>query len=447
MPGPERSGELSLPRLLAYAGPGLPLAALTLPVYLYVAPLYAVELALDLSVVGGILFAARLFDMLSDPLIGMLSDRWRLPWGRRRPWLIAGLPLVMLAQFQLFQPPEAAGEIHLLGWSLALYVGWTMVMMPYLAWGAELSEDYHGRSRVVGAREIAVVLGTIVAAALPAVLADGAEGRRAELAPLAWFLLLALPLTGLLAVLAVPDPRPPAAAPNPASGDWRAGWRVLAGNRPFGLLIAAYLLNGAANGLTATLFFLFAERVLILPDQAQLFLVAYFACGIVSVPLWLMIARRLGKHRAWSAGLAAACLGFAAVPFLGAGDGGLFLAVCILTGLCLGSDLALPASMQADVVDVDRAKSGSRRTGLYFSLWSMATKLSLALAAGVALPALDLAGFRADMPGDGGGLWMLTLLYGGVPIAIKLAAIACVWRFPLDAEAVQRLQSDLRESG
>lgn len=445
MPAPDPAAGLSLPRLLAYAGPGLPLAALTLPVYLYVPSLYAGALALDLAAVGIVLFVARLFDMASDPLVGWLSDRLSLPLGRRRPWIIAGLPLIMLAQYQLFQPGDGSGLAHLALWSLVLYLGWTFAMLPYLAWGAELSDDYHGRSRIVGAREIAVVLGTVVAVALPALSASDSGDRRAELEPLVWFLTAALPLTILIALAAVPEP--PRRHPAAPSGHWRDGLRILVANRPFRLLIGAYLLNGAANGLTATLFFLFAGHVLGAAAEAQSYLAAYFVCGILSVPLWLFLSRRLGKHRAWSAGLAAACLGFLAVPFLGQGDGLAFLGVCILTGFCLGSDLVLPASMQADVVDVDRVEAGRRRTGLYFALWSMATKLSLALAAGVALPLLDLVGFQADQPGNPTGLWMLTLLYGGVPIAIKLSAIACVYRFPLDAEAVRALQRRLAEQG
>ena len=125
-----------------------------------------------------------------------------------------------------------------------------------------------------------------------------------------------------------------------------------------------------------------------------------------------------------------ACGWFALAPFLGAGDTGWYLALCLGTGLALGADLALPPSMQADVVDVETARTGAARTGLYFALWGMATKLSLALAVGIAFPALDWAG------GASAGGWMLALLYGGVPVVFKLAAVALVAQHRLD-EATQ----------
>ena len=139
------------------------------------------------------------------------------------------------------------------------------------------------------------------------------------------------------------------------------------------------------------------------------------------------------------------CIFFASVPFLGAGDASLFLIICMLTGACLGADLTLPASIQADVVDVDTAEGGERRTGLYFAFWGMATKLALALAVGVAFPILDFAGFEAGAETNApGALLTLALLYGGVPVLFKLAAVALMWGFPLDEKAQSNLKSRIQ---
>jgi Na+/melibiose symporter-like transporter len=436
------ASEVRLPagRLAAYAAPGVPLAALTLPVYIYLPAFYAEDLGLGLALVGGLLLAARLFDVVTDPIVGALSDRWQTRWGRRRPWLVAGLPLMLLAMFQLFLPPDGAGAAHLVGWTLALYLGWTIVLLPYAAWGAELSGDYNERSRIVGAREACIVAGTVLAAALPGalplVLDDVSGDARAEsLAAIAWFCLFALPLTVGTALLFVPEPAPAAVG----RVALMPGLRLIAANAPFRRLLIAYLLNGTANGMTATLFLLFVSHVLQLPDQAGYLLLAYFVSGIVSVPIWVAVSYRLGKAPAWAVGLALTSLLFVAVPFLGPGDVWPFLAVCIATGLCLGADLALPGSMQADVVDLDTLQAGSQRTGLFFALWGMATKLALALAVGVAFPVLDLVGFDARAVTDDARLG-LSLLYGAAPIAIKLSAIALLWRYPIDA----RRQAELR---
>ncbi len=237
-----------------YALPALPLAALTLPVFVHLPAFYGDTLGLGLAAVGTILLLARLTDVASDPLIGWLSDRTPAALGRRRLWLALGTPLLAVAAWHLLRPPADAGAMHLLLWSILLYLGWTMVALPYQSWGAELSDDYHERSRIAGWREGATVAGTLAAAALPALVGGRSPG--AALAVIAIGVAVALPATVALCLWRIPE-RPPAAAP---AAIGRAALRLIAGNRPFRRLLAAYLLNGFANGLPATLFVLFVTH-------------------------------------------------------------------------------------------------------------------------------------------------------------------------------------------
>jgi GPH family glycoside/pentoside/hexuronide:cation symporter len=423
----------------AYGLPGLPLAVLGLPLFIYLPTFYAESVGIELATVGLVLLIARLWDVVTDPVIGALSDRTRGRYGRRRPWMIGALPLLCLSIWFLFVPPAGAGVGHLLVWSIALYLAWTMFQLPHAAWGAELSSDYHQRSLVTGTREALVIIGTLLAAAAPVLLAgeDGQEaGLAAVLRALAIGLIIGLPLASVIAAALVSDP--PAAIPSRAR-PWRErvveGTRAMKENRAFARLILAYLLNGVANGLPATLFLLFVGHVLVLPDKAGALLFIYFACAILGIPLWVWLSGRLDKHRAWLIAMAGNCLIFVWAPFLGAGDYMPFLAICVLSGLCLGADLTLPPSMQADVVDLDRAGEAGHearpRTGLYFAFWGMATKLALALAVGITFPALDLAGFDASdgAVNDEDGLLVLALLYGVLPIAFKIAAMLLMARF------------------
>lgn len=432
--------KLTWTTLLAYGALGLPLAALNLPLYVYLPAFYAADIGLGLTTVGLILFCARLLDTVTDPIIGELGDRTKTRFGRRRPWMVAACPLLIIATLMLFIPGTSPGGLYLFVWTSLAYLAWTMMILPFTALGAELSGDYHERSRITGAREGFVVVGIILAAALPIMLGLDADTQRREvLSVLGWSMAVLTPL--LLVALLVMTPEPKSVKQRPLA--FLDGLRIARQNRPFLRLIAAYILNGIANGLPATLFFLFVGDVLKVGEQAGPLLLLYFVAGIVGIPIWLQISRAIGKHRAWAAAMLWASAMFVWAPFLGEGDLVLFTLICALSGLSLGADMALPASLQADVVDLDSETSGQQRTGLFFALWSMATKLSLALAIGIAFPVLDMIGFTAGGDNSPSALLGLAMLYGLLPVAIKLAATALVWRFPIDAREQSERQRRL----
>lgn len=425
---------LAWPRLLAYGLPGLPLAALLLPLFVYLPTFYAENLGLGLGLVGSLLLLARLSDMVTDPVVGALSDRFGWPLGRRRSWMLFGLPLLLIAAHRLFLPPDEVGAAYLLIWTVAAYLGATLVQLPYNAWGAEISDDYDERSRISGIREGFVVVGTLLAAGLPALLA---ADLKTAMAVIGWGLVVVLPLAVALALKAVPEGR----FQRSRRLGWRQGATVLYRNRPFRRLLAAYFLNSIANGLPATLFLLYVNHVLEKPSWSGLLLFIYFACGVAAIPLWLRLSARWGKHRAWTAAMVMATAVFALVPLLGPGDHWWFLAICVITGIGLGADLTLPASMQADVVDLDTLKSGQQRTGIFFALWGIATKLALALAVGLAFPLLELAGFSPQTAGQPeAALLALVLLYSLVPAAFKLGAVALFLGYPITAARQQRIR-------
>lgn len=424
--------------LLAYGLPALPLAALTLPVYALLPKHYA-NLGIAVGAIGLALLFARLWDVVTDPLIGWLSDRTRGRFGRRKPWVAAGLPLTMLSVWALFLPSGEVGLLHLVGWSFLLYLGWTMMFVPYTAWGAELTGDYDQRTRVAAYRDVLFLLGSIAAPVIINAVGAGAAGMEGEaLRALAWFVLATLPLAALLLIWRVPEP--PIVASRQRIGR-RRGYVLLRRNRPFQRLVLAYLLNGLANGLPGQLFLFYVQFVLMEGERAGVLLLAYLVSGLLAVPLWLRLSARYGKHRVWTWAMLWACGWFACVPLLGPGDFWAFLAICVLTGSVLGADLVLPSAMQADVVDQETAKSGTARTGLYFAIWGLATKLALALAA-LGLTAAAWFGFQAA-PGVANtpdALFALTVIYSLVPIVFKITAVALLWHWPITAE----VQAELR---
>ena len=440
-PGHDKSsretGALSLPLLLAYALPAIPLAALTLPLYVLVPTYYTEALGLPLAGVGFALLIVRLFDAISDPAVGWIGDRARTRFGRRRTLFALGIPIVALSAFMAFAPPADASLFWLTGWGLLLSLGYTTMLVPYSAWGAELAGDYHQRSRIAGWREGLILLGTLGAIALPYTIGFDDPTVWNGLALLGAAIAVLLPLLGLVTLVAVPEPRDFSRR----KLKLQEGLKAIAKNGPFLRLLAAFFLNGLANGIPATLFLYFVSDRLGMPEARGMFLFIYFLCGVAGTAIALQVAKRTSKHRAWSVAMIIACIAFAPAPLLPEGAWYGFLAICILTGLLLGFDLALPPSIQADVIDVDTAESGEQRSGLYFALWSLTTKLALALAVGVAFPLLSLAGFDPQGETTQNGLLALAVAYGWLPIAAKLAAISLMWNFPLD-EAQQKSLRD-----
>ena len=427
-----------LDALAAYGVLGLPLAALGLPLVVYLPPFYAQMAALNTGLVGVIIFVARLVDVISDPIVGTASDRMSSRFGRRRPWIAAGIPLLMLSAWFLFMPGHDVGALYLLLWSILAYIGWTLIYLPFTTMGAELSEDYDERSRITAWREGFLVLGTLIAIMLPAAAQQWIGGRGVGLEAIAIFLFVALPLCGGLFLWRVPE----RAGNQPSVIPWSHSWRLLAGNAPFRRLVLAYLLNGAANGLPAALFLFFVTAILGADETtAGIFLMIYFLSAVAGLPIWLWIGRRWSKHRLWCVSMLWVSAVFVFSLTLGRGDYAGYIAICVLGGSGLGVDQSMAASIQADVIDEDTAAGGDGRAGLYFGLWGMATKLALAIALGIAYPLLWLSGFDSAGNNDGAAVWTLALLYGLLPVAVKLGVVALMWRFPLDRGRHAELQA------
>ena len=299
--------------------PAIPIAALTLPLYIIVPTFYSETLGLSLAAVGGAIIAVRIIDAVTDPVIGWLSDRWRPPFGRRRTFFVVALLPAAISCVMLFWPPEKPTALYLAFWGAALSMGFTAMQLSYTAWGAELAGNYRVRSRIAGYREAFTLIGTLIAIALPFAIGIDRGGLHG-LAVLGFVVAVCLFLFGGLAVANVPEPREYTVS----KVKILEGLRHMARNGPFVRLIAAYFVNGLANGIPATLFLYFVAQRLDAADMRGPLLFIYFLAGLFGVPLTLRLAERLGKHRAWCYAMLFNAALFALVSLLGAGDAYLF---------------------------------------------------------------------------------------------------------------------------
>ena len=437
------SERLSWTLLLSFGSISMPVSLLAIGLFMFLPTVYSTNSGISMQDVGLIIFATRLWDFVTDPLVGWLSDKTRSRFGRRIPWMtLAWLPLSISA-YKLFLPPPGVGASYLAFWSFLLFFSGTSLFMPYTAMGAELSTSYHQRSRIFAFRHIFAVLGTFTAALLFWFASrQGVVDPEADaLKLIAWVGLALLPVTLVATLLKA---REPPIDDTSARDDirWKDGVRIMFGNRTYLRILGCYLCNGIANALPVTLLFFFVRSVLEAPEWTPRILALYFAAAICGTPLWLFFANRFGKHRSWCIALLLAAGTLVFVPFFGAGDVYWFLVIALIVGLTLGADLAMPAAMLADVVDQDVLETGRQRTGMYFAVWAMAAKLAAAAAVGVSFPILDWVGFVPDMYNEAGALLVLAILFGLCPVVFKLLALLFLWRYPLTAAR----QAELRRS-
>lgn len=418
---------------IVYGLPALALAVPTLPAHVLLPSYYAGPLGLGLTATGIAIFSARMIDVLSDPLIGHFSDGW----GRRKPFIAIGSIVAAIALLALFAPPDGIGPVYLGLWYALLYVAWSTVMVPYTAWGAELSTDYRDRSKIASWREGMGLVGIALAASLPAILQKfGHSLAGAMLATALLAIALGVPALFLLLRL-VPEA---GGSPHRKPADLPAAMRAAAGNGPFRRLLAAWFINGIANGLPAGLFPLFiVARLGASEQQLGLVLLIYFAAAVISLPLWLWLLKRVDKHRLWCLTMLMAIVAFVWVPLLPFGSVTAFAMICIVTGLALGADLSLPPAMQADVVDWEQLQHGRGKAGLLFAFSSMSGKLSSALAVGIAFPLLAVLGLDPKSAATAGvqaaeGSFALAVIYAWVPCVFKALAVGMMWRFPIDRQ-------------
>lgn len=397
---------------LSYGALGLPLAFVALPLYVILPNHYASEFGVPLAALGAVLLAARLLDAVADPLIGRWADGL-FARSSASAWLAVAIAAVVLALgFRALFFPAVQGTAALLAWcagALAVaYLAYSVISVIHQAWGARLGGDEPQRARIVAWREGLALLGVLAASVLP------------SLAGLSVTTLVfaALLLAGVAALYAAPRPDTDRAGRAPVA------MTLPLATREFRALLAIYLVNGIASAVPATLVLFFIRDRLQAPAFEPLFLASYFAAGALSIPLWVRAVGRFGLARCWLAGMVLAIAVFAWAALLGAGDVAAYVAVCVASGIALGADLTLPGALLAGVIQ--RAGHAGRGEGAYFGWWNFATKLNLALAAGLALPALQWFGYAPGARGDE-ALTALTLAYCVLPCALKLGAVALLY--------------------
>jgi GPH family glycoside/pentoside/hexuronide:cation symporter len=405
---------------------------------------FATDVLLIAPATVGVIFAlGRMWDAVSDPIVGTWSDRTRTALGRRRPWMVAGVPLLVVSLLMTWIPPVSLVGTAQVAWIAAslfgFYTAFTCYMVPHQSLGAELSRDHHDRSRIFGVQSAFFTVGIMLAfgGMQYVTLAPDPRSAAARLV-VGWVVVMA-------AVLLIPPlllRERPEHQGRGGQSSFRAMGDVLRSRHARRLLFAQFV-QMLGTGVIGILSPYLTIYILRRPELIGPLPAVFVVFSVASIPVWVRLSRRFGKRDAWAASLVGAAVAFSGVFFVGEGDVALIFALLVLAGLSLGAGGVIGPSILADVIDADELASGERKEGAYSAAWGFAIKSSNALVILFTSVALQLSGFVPNVEQSETTLLALRLLYAGMPLVMFLAAAQVLRGFGLDEAEHSRIRAEL----
>ncbi len=439
----EASDKLPKKTLFFYSLSDMPIQVAALPVAAFIPNYYGADLGVSLVAVANVWLITRLFDGIIDPVIGYLSDKTETRWGRRRIWMVAAVPVMMLAVYKVFFPQTPVDATYLLIWMIVYWIGWTMLLIPYYAWAAELSPDYHERSLITGWRAWIGMVANVISKLIPviALYYFGFGGTPAVVFMIGIMLLILIPMSVGLTVTQVPE----RTDVKPVQISVTKGLRMMLKNGPFRRLVTAFFFSFVGIAFaTATIVF-FIRGVIGHEGGSIVMLLVFYGAGLCGVPFWVWLSNRIGKHKAWIASLLVYPFFSPLYLLLGEGDFYWMLPISAITGFAGGAFHALPNSMKADVIDLDEMRTGENRAAMFFAVWSFTMKIALSFGPWLALLMLAWAGFDAAPGAENtpAQLFKLSLVFAlSPPVFFTIAAVFAL-KYPITKERHGRMRSAL----
>ena len=438
--------------ILAFSARAFFGGAMALLMSVYLGKFYIDTLLLPAGLLAVGLVISRSIDALTDPLMGYVSDYTRTRWGRRKPWILVGVLGNALTFYLLFVPQVAPATPWVMVWFLLFYgAGFLFVTMSHIprqALGKELTFDALERLRLFGAVTVFEALGVLIGASTPAVLAMGLgiDDLGAQMRLIAPVAVIGYAATNLWLVRSVPE-RPVAARER-----WPAlvpGVRRIFRNRPFRVLFAAKVLKAIPAALPAALAPFYLQYVLEVPQERLLIwtgvlILTYLGTGFLVLPIWLRLARRWGKRKAFIVASAVGVVGNGLTVFVGAGQLTLLICVGVLVGVQLHVWVMLIRAMQADIIDYDELCTGERREGMYVSLWEIIPKFALAFGTALGMATLGFVGYVPKAPAQAPVVvWSLRIMFAILPALFDLLALIVMIFYPLTEDRHRQVRAAL----
>ena len=413
------------------------------------------------AVMGTIFGASRIWDAISDPIAGYLTDRTRSRLGRRRPWLLAAALPIGGIYIMLWSPPEAmqGQTISVLGlfsmssltlWMtfgvIGFYSAMTIFVVPHQSLGAEISTGYHDRNRIFGARHAIWGIGSMLALVGMYLFVVSTDPRKTAMQQA----VLAAVVTAAMLIFCVTRLRErPEYQGRGASSPFRAYKDVL-GNRHARLLLIVFLIENLGSATIGILTLYIAEYIIGTPQLAPLFILAYMVPSIASVPMWMPLAKRFGKKPLWMFSMVLTAFSFGGMFFLQEGSTFLITFLAFTAGTAAGCGGTVGPSVQADIIDFDEYETGERKEGAYFAAWNFVFKCAFGVTLFLTGWVLELSGFQPNVAQNETAKLALLSLYALYPLVCYVIGALIFARFELGEAEHTRIRAALdarRQSG
>jgi len=444
-------------KIAAYSAPTVGVGYMYLLIGLYIMKFSTDVLLISPAIMGTIFGVSRVWDAISDPLVGYYSDKTQSSLGRRRSWLLLSMLPIAAMFVMVFSPPASLTGAGLVVWMavgvIGFYSAMTLFMVPHLSMGPELSSDYHERSRLYGFRHAAYTVGSIIALISMQLLINAEQVSEAQVRDTAFELsALAGIVTALLIAVAVVKLKE------------RPDYQGRVGQTPFGafkdvwgnpharLVIVVIFIENIGSAVIALLTLYVCQYVVGTPSLAPLIILTYMIPSSLSVPLWIPLSRRVGKIRLWMFSMMLTGLSFGGMfvlPFLDAIEDRtlVIFVLAFFAGLSAGCGGTIAPSVQSDIIDYDEFKTGERKEGSYFAAFNFVQKSATGVMILIIGWVLELSGFMPNVEQTFTVQIAIVTLYGLSPLICYTIGTVLFSKFTLDALEHQRIKAviDARE--
>jgi glycoside/pentoside/hexuronide:cation symporter, GPH family len=426
--------EITKRQMLFYSLPWLAVMAINLAVTGLVAGHYSSNLGVPLFMVSMVMLGSRLFDVFVDFGIGSLSDRTRTRWGRRKPWIVAGVPVMLAGTWLLLVPPDKVDALYMFFAVSLTFLGYALIQIPYAAWGAELSADYVRRNVIAGWREGAGVIGMLVAISSPLIAASvGHPGLGPALFGIAVAVVILLPLLMIPSLRYVPEPPPETVAPAYKHPGLTESLRIVSKNKEFVWFSAAIFVTFIGISPGGAVGYLMMKHTFHAEHLYPYLVFGEYVCMMLFLPFWTWLAGRIGKHRAIALGILWMAVFTFPIPFLGQMDPHYVVVASAIRGIGFGAIFVVPYSIAADVIDVDTLRSGQQRSGLYMAFGAVNLKLSFMLGVFIATAWPTFFGFEPSAASNTPAAeFQVAVSYAWITCFFLFIAAPLFWFFPLN---------------